>query len=595
MKEFNAQTGGRYTYVDDFLNLQELALAFGQLFHDCDNFILSGCQVSGNAISAGFVYLNGKVRYFPGESAITKWPRYIIENNSTENIGYASGTSKVGRTIYGCISGDSIPTKKDPVTNKIPEAIVMNESVGGRTMQDAFIGKYALLVNAANRLQTINGNVKFTGDITASGNVIATTAQKVVTGNTSYMVSAIGSAIAIDTKSNSNVRYRILIEDGVGFRFYIGNTLCFTIGENGFVSNKVGSTSKGEFGSTCMSLDQLYNNTAAADNGAVEINMIGYSGGKAYYRNTVIGNGKGKALVSVNGSLGTITLSGSTTIDAGAGVVYGLVMKGSLLKDNTALTNAIAWSDSSNGIMATVGFSSSTNQFFTISCLNSDVEITGKSAVNIGPAIKENGSLLSEKYVQKTAYTTAMNKKADSTNVYSKTDADKTFAQLSSGLSQFVIGTNSQAVLRSQIGAIGSNDLDGFTKNNQFLADMAKTDADKAKIRANIGAATAGDFQPKLKDSGWLQCTGSGATSLYARQIGNIVCIQGKIKTTHSGIVFSVPNKIDAPFKEVYFCYSHCNTHNWRGAIAANSHDFRVTYCNGSCGQTTEFSITYMV
>ena len=140
MKEFNAQTGGRYTYVDDFLNLQELALAFGQLFHDCDNFILSGCQVSGNAISAGFVYLNGKVRYFPGESAITKWPRYIIENNSTENIGYASGTSKVGRTIYGCISGDSIPTKKDPVTNKIPEAIVMNESVGGRHMQDAFIG-----------------------------------------------------------------------------------------------------------------------------------------------------------------------------------------------------------------------------------------------------------------------------------------------------------------------------------------------------------------------------------------------------------------------------------------------------------------------
>lgn len=595
MKEFNAQTGGRYTYVDDFLNLQELALAFGQLFHECDNFILSGCQVSGNAISAGFVYLNGKVRYFPGESAITKWPRYIIENNSTENLGYASGTSKVGRTVYGCISGDSIPTKKDPVTDKIPEAIVMNASVGGRTMQDAFIGKYALLINATNRLQTVNGNVKFVGDVTASGNVIANTAQKVVAGNTSYSVSAVGSAIAIDMKSNSNVRYRMLIEDGVGFRFYIGNKLCFTIGEDGFVSNTNGSVSKGVFGSTCLSSDQIYNSSTATDNGKVEINMIGYSGAKAYYRNTIIGNGKGKAMISVNGTLDKITLSGSTTIDAGAGVVYGLVLKGGLLKENNALTNAIAWTDSANGVMATVGFSSSTNQLFTINCINSDVEIVGKTAVNIGPAIKENGSLLSEKYVQKTTYTAAMNQKANNSDVYSKTNADKTFAKLSVGLSQFVTGNNSQAVLRSQIGAIGSSDLDGFAKTNQFLADMAKTEADKAKIRTNIGAAAAGDFQSKLKDTGWVQCTGSGATSLYARQIGNIVCIQGKIKTTHSGIVFSVPNKIDAPYKEVYFCYSHCNTHNWRGAMAANSHDFKVTYCNGSCGQTTEFSITYMV
>lgn len=595
MKEFNAQTGGRYTYVDDFLNLQELALSFGQLFHECDNFILSGCQVSGNAISAGFVYLNGKVRYFPGESAITKYPRYIVESNSTENLGYASGTSKVGRTVYGCVSGDSIPTSKDPVTEKIPEAIIINETTGGRTMQDAFIGKYALLVNAAHRLQTVNGNVKFTGDVTVGGNVVANTAQKVVVGNTSYTVSAVGSAIAIDAKSNSNVRYRILIEDGVGFKFYVGDELCFTIGKDGFLSSKNGSTALGTFGSTSLSSDQIYNSTAAVDSGSIQINMIGYSGGKAYYRNTIIGNGKGKALVTVNGTLSKITLSGDTTIDAGAGVTYGLVLKGSLLKDNVALTNAIAWTDSASGIMATVGFSSSTNQLFIINCHNSDVEISGKTAVNIGPAIKENGTLLTDKYVQKTSYTTDMNKKANSNDVYARTDADKTFAKIASGLSQFVTGSNTKAVLRGQIGAIGSDDLTGYAKTSQFLADMAKTEADKVKIRANIGAATAGDFQPLLKDSGWLQCTGAGATGLYARQIGNIVCIQGKIRTTHSGIVFSVPNKIDAPYKEVYFCYSHCNTHNWRGAIAANSHDFKVTYCNGSCGQTTEFSITYMV
>ena len=73
MKEFNAQTGGRYTYVDDIINLQELALAFASLFTDCDNFIVSGCEVTGSTISAGFVYLNGTLRKFSGASGIGTW------------------------------------------------------------------------------------------------------------------------------------------------------------------------------------------------------------------------------------------------------------------------------------------------------------------------------------------------------------------------------------------------------------------------------------------------------------------------------------------------------------------------------------------
>ena len=100
MKEFNAQTGGRYTYVDDIINLQELALAFSSIFDGCDNFIISGCNRSGSTLSAGFVYLNGKVRYFAGATGISTWPQYIYEVNSTETVAYASGSDKVGRNIY---------------------------------------------------------------------------------------------------------------------------------------------------------------------------------------------------------------------------------------------------------------------------------------------------------------------------------------------------------------------------------------------------------------------------------------------------------------------------------------------------------------
>ena len=33
MKEFLSHTGGRYAYVDDILNLQDLSLAFAKIFN----------------------------------------------------------------------------------------------------------------------------------------------------------------------------------------------------------------------------------------------------------------------------------------------------------------------------------------------------------------------------------------------------------------------------------------------------------------------------------------------------------------------------------------------------------------------------------
>ena len=79
MKHFSAQTGGRFTYVDDVINLQELALAINSIFTDCDNFIVSGCEIDGNSISRGYVYINGELRFFQGANNITQWPRYIYE------------------------------------------------------------------------------------------------------------------------------------------------------------------------------------------------------------------------------------------------------------------------------------------------------------------------------------------------------------------------------------------------------------------------------------------------------------------------------------------------------------------------------------
>jgi hypothetical protein len=164
MKEFNGLTGGRYTYVEDVLNLQNLALAFGSIFAECNNFIISGCEVSDGAISEGYVYINGKIRHFSGATGISSWPMYIYELNSTENIEYVNGQSKVGRINYGCAIAAlaSIPAT-DAVTDAAPGRIAITSS-GGLRLKNAFFGANCLLLQE-NTLQTITGGVAFSGAV----------------------------------------------------------------------------------------------------------------------------------------------------------------------------------------------------------------------------------------------------------------------------------------------------------------------------------------------------------------------------------------------------------------------------------------------
>ena len=51
MKEYVAETGGRYTYSDDILNLQELTLSLSAIFDGCSDFIISGCEIEGPRVS----------------------------------------------------------------------------------------------------------------------------------------------------------------------------------------------------------------------------------------------------------------------------------------------------------------------------------------------------------------------------------------------------------------------------------------------------------------------------------------------------------------------------------------------------------------
>lgn len=589
MKEFSAQTGGRYTYVDDIINLQELALAFASIFDGCDNFIVNGCEISGTSITTGYVYINGKLRYFPGVSGITSWPQFIYENNQTESVAYASGSDKVGRNIFGCAIAKTVPTIQDTLTGELP-AFIKLDSSGGIRIKDALFGKYSLLLQAANSSQTVNGNVNFSNDVNINGILTLKDRLAISKGSSIGQMYFEGTNLIVQSRIGNGNIYKFVISNDNGFQFHVGDKLILTINEGRVVSAVPISSKEGTLGNMTLKSNYLFNSEVSSDSGDMCINTIGYKGEKSYFRNTYIGNGKGSVILSILGNSNSVNVSGTLSIASSDN--HGLIMKSSMPKSNKALRKTVVWQDSNAEIIGYIGYNSTENNVLELKNNLANIEILGLQAVNIGPAIMEAGELLSKKYVSTATFDSKLKAKADEENVYTKKDIDDNCAKKPNGLIQFITEENTSEKLRKDIGAISTDDLKGnYPEIDKLLSDMATNDARKAQICKNIGAAQAGSFQPVLKDTGWIKIL----DGLFVRQIGNIVSIQGVIRTVHSGIAFTLPNSIDAPKYDVAFS-STTTSYNgqWRCVISGGQKVCTVGYCNNH-GTTIPFSMTYMV
>lgn len=592
MKEFSAQTGGRYTFIDDIVNLQELALALTNIFADCDNFIVSGCEVSENSIGAGVVYINGKLRRFSGASNISSWPQYIYEYNSTELVSYVTGDSKVGRNIYGCQIASSVPTTLDALTGETPSFIQVTTD-GGLTIKEAFFGKYALLLRELGT-QTVSGNVNFSNTIEAS-EIIAKNGVKIVSGGNKSQIKYENGSFVILSQFNDKT-YRFEIGSNGGGSLFVGESLIYSFNTEGIKVQQLLSAKESSIGSVYVASEHIFNTTQASDEGSVCLNLLGYKGEKNYYRNTIIGDGKGSAIIIVNGASKNISVNGTLILENTSNM--GAILKANVSKTNLNLQKVVTWVDSNSDAMAHIGFNSTENAIFDISNYIADINIAGVSAVNIGPAIKENGVLLSSKYVQTSAYNAAMKDKANADDVYSKADADLRFAALSNGLKQFVNTTNSKEALRNQIEATSIDDVKMTCPTlDNLLADMATDEAQKKKIRENIGAKEEGNYQLELKDTNWLTIQ----SGLFVRQYGKVVNIQGKFAPLHKEgeIVFTLPEEIDAPTcpSTITFEWDNGAGNSWKGRFPYNERTFITVYSSSSMIENLEIPIhiTYIV
>jgi hypothetical protein len=186
MKEYIAETGGRYTYSDDLLNLQELSLSMTAIFEGCSNFIISGCGVDGFAISPGYVWLNGKVRRFAGCTDAV-FPYYIYEKNSYDTVTYANEVNKCGRCNYLCIGGANVPDIADAVTGLVPQFIEVKPDYAPR-FTDKFFGKYAVLLDTPFAKQTVRKELILAGKLSGEKDIESKTAVSVAHPSNGYVL-----------------------------------------------------------------------------------------------------------------------------------------------------------------------------------------------------------------------------------------------------------------------------------------------------------------------------------------------------------------------------------------------------------------------
>lgn len=410
MKEYVAKSGGRYTYSDDILNLQELALCQTNLFAGCSAFIISGCEINGPEITPGYVWLNNKVRFFEGcKDAI--YPYYIYEVNIHESVTYANDVNKRGRTCYLCTGSKAVPAVADSVTGQLPLFIKITESYCPRLI-DKFIGNYAVLLDSPFSRQTIKKDLVVTGSLTGHGEISSKTALT-VTGDNGYelknLVQTTGDVSVGLYLSGLLINEIVLCIDGT-IRFMKKNKEFARIGDDGVIT----STLKGDaahVGSIVLSENELYNGVDPTDAGDIKVNFCGYAGGSGKFRNFAVYDGKGSvsALLKVIGKERKISVNGSLCVSNPGG---GIELKNtSYLKGDVKLTNLFTWKDSGGEIIGTTGFGSTEHFGFTIKNHLGDIVLLPLGCVNIVGILKINDTAIGDLYVSHETFNDGMDKK----------------------------------------------------------------------------------------------------------------------------------------------------------------------------------------
>lgn len=649
MKEFIAEPGGRYTYADDIINLQDMVLAVGSLLDGCSNFIISGCRCQGAVITPGYVWLGGKIRRFEG-CADASYPYYIYEKNSNESVTYANEVNKRGRACYLASGGRSVPDTADPVTGAMPQFIEVTADYAP-CLVDQFFGRYALMTDSPFTRQTVRKDLLLTGTVTVEKGIESkhsllvspTGSKKILRG---YFPEA--SVARLEAGTNAApvaavvfdlLKGSVTVESKGIVAASFTERLCT-------LSDLRSDTVRA--GSLYFTGNQLKNIAERSDKGTVRVNYDGYEGGTAYFRNFEVYDGKRCAipLLQVCGADKRVAVHAVLAVDSAHGIT--------LSDTDHALTDAafggtIRWCDQLGAEAAVVGYVADKHPHFSIANTVGGILLVPKNFVDVQGDLQVNGISIAKTYATQRALTEGLNRKVDAVEgkglstkdftqelydklnaiasgsfagedtpqsegyvtttqvaaelrkkadrllgglnegeqqtaagnlgVHSKEEADGRFGRLAELFQDYIaylVGqgkstTAAQQILRDKLAAAGSKELvTNYMRKDGKLSDLILPDDNARKSACKtLGAAYAADYQPKLLDTGWLQMSNSGSgtdtSKLFVRQIGSIVCIQGRINTTRrdgsneGGIIAVIPNKVEPPKYGLRTTMAHWN------------------------------------
>jgi len=505
MKEYIAEAGGRYTYTDDILNLQELSLSITSMFSECSNFIISGCLLSGNDISAGYVWINGKIRWFESAKGITL-PYYIYEKNNTDSTTYANDANKRGRNNYLCTGGKSVPTVQDLLTGQPPQFIEITADYAPRFI-DKFMGKYALLVDSPFQKQTVKKDVNFTGNLITDkelesklGMTVSNPASSIKLRNFVYQNGDVTlgvfqggtllNEILICNSSDSNKGVFIFRKEGI---------------EQARISDQAIQVNKSRSHTFQTKLAWLYDNhlinaVDTTDDGTININYKGYDGGSTKFRTFNVYDGKSTAipLFQVEGKTSTIRANGYFTVsNSQPGILLTSTLYG---KTDTNYQSAISWADKSGEIIGFIGYNTlDKNDSLYVNRIGNiiiqpvnyvdikgelwlngvDITTTFVSGTTFTDELKKKVSIVSGKQLSTEDFTTAYKKKLDAISTGSITGSNE----------GFVTGNDVHQALSGKLSASSNlNDLESKTTARANLNVYSKSECDLSflKISNNL-------------------------------------------------------------------------------------------------------------
>lgn len=594
MIQYIAKVGGRYTYTDDFINLQDLALSVTSLFIGGNDFIVSGCdfsvQTSGKYnISPGYVWIDGKMRQFTGASEVAMdGGYYLLSTYTLQSVKYAESATKDGRGIYSVRGQTSLP----PAGEKY---IYVTKDLAAPRIKDEFFGRYSILSNPTSVKQTIYKNLNVVGNLSVTGNIDATSSYVLLNPTDSkvrsFTTEFSPSSLNLTQYYGQTIKNQIKFLDNGNIVFNVGTTKGLEITNEGIIVKKIISENASELSADIGVYGNKINRiSGSSDSDSIDINYDGASNSTARFRNFNIYDGKRAVIASFVGSGHSLRVMG--TVFSETSEANGLVLKNSTYGfSESSYTKLLLFTDRNNANGGKLGYEigskdlSIYNPIGGVVVNNSSFKVTGN--------ISEGGQLLSSKYVSlqviedlrrtkqdampgmglsQENFTTELKTKLDNIGDYATGGDIDTAVEGAVMKAKNLSDVPNKAAARTNLEVMSSSEASGaFLRKSANLSDLAN----KSEAVKNLGIALAGDswvkddtysksqvwnrtesdarYLASANNVAWTDCSRGALTGEFAvkaKRIGDMVNVQGKLSTSSVGsgqVWFSLPNNIPAP------------------------------------------------